>query len=166
MEEELTKLYEDRKIKYREEDVMLEDKKQVNNEVREGKDNEDKVKIIQVRKSSLPPEHLGKIQEKMKNPEAKENLEITKKCPRFSFCDVAKCPLDKDIKLRVKLKEDRKCGLSKRRRIKIGKNSDLPYQGMTKAEWVATERFRNLSSEEKEKLKKRGVLALKKLKSS
>lgn len=106
------------------------------------------------------------ISNKVKKNKQDENSERMKSCPRFSFCDATKCPLDKNIKLRVKLKENEKCGLSKKRRIKIAKGSDLPFQGMTKAEWVATERFRNLSSKEKEKLKKRGILALKKLKIS
>jgi len=91
---------------------------------------------------------------------------LVEKCPRFDFCDVPKCPLDKNINLRVKLKEDEKCGLSKNRRVKIAKGSDLPYQGMTKAEWVATKRFKSLTPEQKEKFIRNGRLALKKLKTS
>lgn len=98
--------------------------------------------------------------------EQNKNLKITEKCPRFSFCNAPRCPLEEEVDLQPKFKEDEKCGLSKNRRVKIAEDSDLPYKGMTKSEWVATKRFQNLSPEDKEKLIKNGCVALKNLKIS
>ena len=44
------------------------------------------------------------------------------KCSRYIYCNAPKCPLDKDRALRVKLKEDIDCRLSKEKLTEILKN--------------------------------------------
>lgn len=93
------------------------------------------------------------------------NEKITEQCPRFSSCSVNKCPLDSDINLRNELKGEEKCGMAKSIRLRIGKEFNLEKIGLTDREWSARKRYDNLSPEEKEKLVRRGSLALKKLNS-
>jgi len=40
-----------------------------------------------------------------------ENLNNLKKCPRFNFCSIPKCPLDFWIEERIELPREEKCSL-------------------------------------------------------
>jgi hypothetical protein len=93
-------------------------------------------------------------------------VKIMEDCPRFDFCDVPKCPLDMDIKLRVSVSGDKKCTMEKNVRLQIGKKWGLPKIGLTDAEYAGKIKFEALSKEEKEKLAERGRIALKSLKRS
>jgi len=39
----------------------------------------------------------------------KENLKNMKRCPRFNFCNIPKCPLDFWMSKRIELPEDERC---------------------------------------------------------
>ncbi len=54
-----------------------------------------------------------------------KNLINMKKCPRFEDCSIPRCPLDKDNKKRVELREDEKCVLNKL----LGKNKSKRMKG-------------------------------------
>ena len=71
-----------------------------------------------------------------------EETELMEQCPRWNYCSVPKCPLDPLIDKRVKLQGDPSCTLAKSIRTRIAKGSELPYQGMTKKEWSATQQFK------------------------
>ena len=66
-------------------------------------------------------------------------------CPRFNKCSVNKCPLDPDYDTMKTHPDDpeRKCRLSKNRRIAIAENYPgvLVYGGMTGREYAATVRM-------------------------
>ena len=70
-----------------------------------------------------------------------EKISPMKKCPRFSFCSIPKCPLDGDIDLRVKLPGEPDCTLAKSVRMRLGK--DLPRKGMTKREFAGWRRWKD-----------------------
>ena len=72
-----------------------------------------------------------------------KNLERMKKCPRFSYCSIPKCPLDKDVDLCVKLPGELSCTLPKSRRMRLGK--DLPWEGMTKREFAGYQAWKKRS---------------------
>ena len=97
----------------------------------------------------------------MKKITEEENLVIMKKCPRFEKCSVNKCPLDYFINQRVELQGEPKCSLGKSRRKRIGKGTNLPYQGMTKREWSGEKRWRELPEEKKRIMIERGRKYLK-----
>jgi hypothetical protein len=90
-------------------------------------------------------------------------MEAMENCPRFKFCSANRCPLDSDIDLRNEIKGEEKCGMAKSIRLRIGKEFNLEKMGLTEREWSARKRYENLSPEDKEKLVRRGSLALKKL---
>ena len=76
---------------------------------------------------------------------------IMKLCPKFIRCSVPICPLDLFQEERDYIKGEPKCRLSKSKRIKIAKGTDLPRQGMTKREWAAYKYWQNLNNTEKAK---------------
>ena len=45
----------------------------------------------------------------MFEPTEEQNIENMKRCPRFGFCDIPRCPLDYWMKDRTELKDDKKC---------------------------------------------------------
>jgi hypothetical protein len=101
---------------------------------------------------------------KMEKISEEKSLEIMRQCPRFSFCSVNKCPLDYFSDLRNKLAEEGKCTLAKSIRMRIGEKCGIPSRGLTRSEQAAMSRFEKLTPEEKEELKNRGSVALKKFK--
>jgi len=76
-------------------------------------------------------ETLGKGDMAMKNG----SLVLMKKCPRFDRCNAPDCPLDLNLDKITRLKDEPKCDLPKRRRMKIAEGSTLMRRGMTKKEW-------------------------------
>lgn len=85
-----------------------------------------------------------------------EKVRIMQECPRFSFCNVPKCPLDVDIDKRVEEKGDERCTMEKNVRVKIGKKYNLPLQGMTKQEFSSTKTWENLPEDKKKEIIERG----------
>lgn len=92
-----------------------------------------------------------------------ENIKIMSKCPRFKSCSVPKCPLDYYRDQRTVLNGEPKCEAFKSIRMKIGKGTQLKYQGMTKREWDGKKRWDARPEAEKQALIERGKEALKKL---
>lgn len=66
----------------------------------------------------------------------KENVVIMKKCSHFDRCSSPLCPLDFYQKERMRLVDEPKCTMRKASRYRIGKNTELPYKGLTKQEWA------------------------------
>ena len=91
-----------------------------------------------------------------------ETLKWMGKCPRFSWCDVPKCPLDPHMNKRVAYPGEPKCTLAKSIRYRLGEG--LPYHGLTKAEWTAKKRWEEKPEEEKQRIIERGKRALATLK--
>lgn len=77
------------------------------------------------------------------------------KCPRFKFCDINICPLDKLSPFRNKLKKEPNCTLSKSIRQKIGTEFGLPKLGLTNREFVGYKKWQSKSEEEKSEITKR-----------
>lgn len=90
-----------------------------------------------------------------------ENVKILAKCPRFQSCDAPICPLDYYQSSRVYEEGDKKCDMEKGVRVRIGKGTELKYQGMTKPEWAGKMSWENKSEEEKQAIIERGKKALK-----
>ena len=78
-----------------------------------------------------------------------EALAIVQECCRFNKCSVPKCPLDLLQDRRTKLQDEPKCTLAKSVRYRIGKDTPLPYKGLTRNEWAAKRRWESLPDEEK-----------------
>ena len=76
-------------------------------------------------------------------------LAIVQECCRFNKCSVPKCPLDLLQDRRTKLQDEPKCTLAKSVRYRIGKDTPLPYKGLTRNEWAAKRRWESLPDEEK-----------------
>ena len=72
-------------------------------------------------------------------------------CPSFERCSCNACPLDplKEQEGRIRLFKEDKCVAYKPTRFKIGSKYPnlLPYQGLTKQEWVG----KNMSQVERDK---------------
>ena len=85
-----------------------------------------------------------------------ENVKIMQKCPRFQFCNAPKCPLDYFQDDRIKLEGEEKCTSAKSTRIKIGKGTVLPHQGLTKKELAGTKIWEAKSDKEKREIIERG----------
>ena len=82
------------------------------------------------------------------NPESRV-VEIMKRCPRFARCSVPICPIDLLQKHRTRLPGEPKCTLGRSARLRVGRNANLPLQGLTKREWAAKQRWNALSDSEK-----------------
>lgn len=80
-----------------------------------------------------------------------KSIEIMKRCPRFHKCSVPVCPLDRGQDHRTRLPHEPKCTLAKSIRRRIGQNTTLPEQGLTKQEWAARQRWESLSESEKQR---------------
>ena len=78
-------------------------------------------------------------------------VEIMRQCPRFDRCSVPICPLDQQQDHRTRLPGESKCTLGKSARFRIGQNTDLPLQGLTKREWAARQRWNALSDAERQR---------------
>lgn len=78
-----------------------------------------------------------------------ESLKIMKQCPRFEQCCVPNCPLDLLQEQRAHLKGEALCPLSKTKRHQLGKDTALPRQGLTKREWAAHQRWKELSASDR-----------------
>ena len=89
-----------------------------------------------------------------------ENTKIMSKCPRFDYCDVPICPLNHYQESRVYSEGESKCTMEKGVRAKIGKGTELKYQGFVKREWAAKKNWENKSEEEKQIIIERGKRAL------
>lgn len=76
-------------------------------------------------------------------------------CPRFSFCNANKCPLDVDVKLRNHIEGEEKCGVAKSIRMRIGKKHGLPKIGLTDTEYSRKMAWDNKPEKEKEAIKSR-----------
>jgi len=74
---------------------------------------------------------------------------VMKRCPRFDRCSAPVCPLDAKQDDKERLPDEPKCGLSKNRRLELAKGHDLPYGGLTKAEYAVKDRWSKLSESEK-----------------
>jgi len=70
-------------------------------------------------------------------------------CPSLLKCNAPKCLLDPDINLRNRYPNEEKCRAEKPTRFKIGSKYPelLPYQGLTKKEWLG----KNMSEGERDK---------------
>lgn len=77
-------------------------------------------------------------------------------CPSFIRCSAPLCPLDPDIKSRVKLPNEEKCRANKPTRMKIGSKYPelLPYGGLTKRQFLGRKHWENKTEEEKAAQKK------------
>lgn len=80
----------------------------------------------------------------------RESYRIMRECPRFVRCSVPICPLDLLQDERDHIKGEPACTLSKARRYAIGKDTDLPLQGLTKREWAGRSRWDKLSEDERQ----------------
>ena len=78
-------------------------------------------------------------------------VEIMKQCPRFDRCSVPVCPLDLDQEHRIRLPGEPKCRLGKSARFRIGQNTNLQFQGLTKREWSARQHWQALSEAERQR---------------
>lgn len=87
------------------------------------------------------------------------------KCPRFKFCSVNICPLDKLSSFRNKLKDEPSCTLAKSIRQKIGTEYGLPKLGLNNAEFSAFQKWKEKSEEEKTEIRKRMAKVREKLSS-
>ena len=72
-----------------------------------------------------------------------------RKCPKFHNCSAPKCPLDVDMKRRIKLPEDPECTMDKKTRLEIGK--DLDNFGLFPKELRSYKGWRNRSAEGRSK---------------
>ena len=79
-----------------------------------------------------------------------ESVGIMSRCPRFNKCSVPICPLDLLQDLRNQLQDEPTCTFPKSRRYRIGKNTNLPREGLTKKEWAAKVRWQSLTEDERE----------------
>jgi len=79
----------------------------------------------------------------------KESLAIMKLCPRFSYCSVPICPLDLQQDERDRIKSEPRCTLAKSYRLKIGQNTRLSFEALTKREWPASQRWEALGEDER-----------------
>lgn len=75
------------------------------------------------------------------------------KCPRYKFCSVNICPLDKNSSLRNKLEGEPKCGVAKSIRLRIGTEYGLPKLGLTNSERSAFKKWQGRSEEEKDEIR-------------
>ena len=92
----------------------------------------------------------------MRNKEITPEIEsgrLMEQCRRFDRCSVPICPLDIYQDYRTYIKGEPKCTLPKADRIKIGKGTALPMQGMTKKEWGGRKSWDSLNSDHR-KLRK------------
>lgn len=73
-------------------------------------------------------------------------------CPSFNHCNCNICPLDPESDEKSHLSGDEKCKAEKPTRFRIGQKYSnlLPYQGLTKREWVGRKNWEGLSPENKE----------------
>ena len=74
---------------------------------------------------------------------------IMQQCPKFIRCSAPNCPLDNDQEDRDYIKGEPICTLSKNKRLKIGNDTPLPYQGLTKREWSAKKAWEALLEADK-----------------
>ena len=74
---------------------------------------------------------------------------IMRQCARFERCSAPICPLDLLEDERDYIRGEQKCTSPKSRRIKVGRDSELPRKGLTKSEWAASQRWERLSDTEK-----------------
>lgn len=81
----------------------------------------------------------------------KQTTKLMTQCPRFLFCSVPICPLDIDQDRRDYLPGEPKCTLAKSIRYRIGKDTELPLQGLTKREWSGKQTWDALSDSEKQR---------------
>ena len=82
---------------------------------------------------------------------------LVKLCPRFPICSVNNCPLSADYPGLSVAEDDpeKRCRLSRPKRIKIAEGSKLRFKGMTLGEFHAQERWNNLPESEKEVIRQR-----------
>ncbi|MBI4708948.1 MAG: hypothetical protein HY764_01940 [Candidatus Portnoybacteria bacterium] len=96
-----------------------------------------------------------------------ENIQTMQKCPRFNTCSIAICLLDYFQEERVGLKSFRsdepKCTMAKSIRYRIGKDTKLPYQGLTKREWIGKYNWDKKTPAEKQVIIERGKKSLSRL---
>lgn len=78
-----------------------------------------------------------------------ESVALMAQCPRYKKCVAPVCPLDINQELRDYVKGEPKCTLGKARRMRIGADSELPLQGMTKREVSAKRTWDRKSESEK-----------------
>ena len=78
-----------------------------------------------------------------------EARRIMAKCPRFARCSVPICPLDLFADLRTRLPGEPRCTLAKSIRLRLGTETELPRQGLTKCEWAARQRWERLSESQR-----------------
>ena len=65
-----------------------------------------------------------------------ENLVNMKRCPRFEFCSIPKCPLDFYMNERVELSEDERCVLvGKSRSKRVEGNLTTKMRGLQTFIW-------------------------------
>lgn len=74
-------------------------------------------------------------------------------CPRFETCSVNVCPLDPFRNEKNSFSDEKDCPMEKRVRLRLGK--DLPWLGLTKAEFKAKNRWERLPEEEKQAMRQR-----------
>ena len=74
---------------------------------------------------------------------------IIRKCPQFVKCSVNACPLSSDYPVLCKDPEERKCKLSKVKRMELAKGSSLRYGGMTRGDYQAQKKWDNLPEQER-----------------
>lgn len=86
-------------------------------------------------------------------------------CSRYESCSIPLCPLDPNIALRVRHKDEPKCNMARATRhnywesMSGGMRKNLPFEGLTKREWTGQQagksRFLALSVEEQEDIRAR-----------
>lgn len=85
----------------------------------------------------------------MRSEQVAEARRIMEECPRFSRCSVAICPLDLFADCGTRLPGEPKCTLAKSIRLRIGTETELPRQGLTRHEWAARRRWELLSESQR-----------------
>ena len=90
-----------------------------------------------------------------------------RECPSFNNCSAPRCPLDPEIKDRIRLKGEEKCVAWKTTRLKIAQRYPnlLKYGGLTAREWYGKKNWDNKSDAEKEFFTEQGTKRLKLAKS-
>jgi len=84
---------------------------------------------------------------------------IFEQCPRYLKCSVNNCPLSIDYpNLSVAPNDpEKKCGVAKTIRVRIGSQTTLKYGGLTRGEYNAKERWDALPETEKEAMRQRMI---------
>lgn len=75
-----------------------------------------------------------------------------RRCHHWNNCNAPLCPLDPIIEFRIKLVGEDKCTISKNKRRRLAIGLPLPYNGMTKKEFMGHTQWQNMSEEKRNRI--------------